>query len=462
MDRREFVKGAARAAAVASAARPLAALGAGGGEARMSMTAVGDCLIARRVSGLRDPRFLSLLEIVRSGDCRWGNCEVPIADPSKCSPAPKGEDPVAIVEPWGADELKWVGFNLMGTANNHTLDYGAEGMFQTFANLDRVGIVHAGAGADLAQASRPAYLDTDAGRVGLVSCASTFPEFFKAGPASGLVRGRPGLNPLHVDRSVQLPADLFARLEAANRDLNAIQGYDEFDTPEFPVPKPAPGTAQFDATTIRKGGAIDVLTSPAAADVKRIAEALGVARNNARVVVASIHAHESGRKLELSDKCLPTFAHACVDAGADVYLSSGPHVIRGIEMYKGKPIFYSLGNFFFQYESEASVPPEELAAYGLDAATADPWLLNKKILYWAQARFWRSFVPRITFAGARVTRIEIFPITMGFGLPVDRRGTPGLASPEDAERILQELRDLSRPYGTEIRIRDGVGEVVVA
>jgi len=458
MDRRDFLKKSAHAAAFASAARAFPARAAGK-DPSMTMTAGGDCLLLRRVSGLKDPAFGKLLDVLRSADCRWGNCESVLADASTCYPAPKAEDPLVISEPWAADELKWTGFNLMSTANNHTLDYGVEGMMQTHANLDRVGIIHAGSGSDLAQAARPAYLDTDAGRVGLVSCASTFPEFFKAAPSNGLVRGRPGLNPLHVERSLQLPPDLFRRMEDAAKTLNTIQGYDEFDTPEFPIPKPAAGTAQFDATTIRSGEALDVLTSPAAADVKRISEAIGVARNNARVVVASIHAHESGRKLELSDKFLPTFAHAAVDAGADVYFSSGPHVVRGIEIYKGKPIFYSLGNFYFQFESVPSVPPEELAAYGLDPATADPWLLNKKIFYWAQPRFWRSFVPRIAFEGSRVTRVEIFPITMGHGLPVDRRGTPVLAAREDAESILHELAELSRPYGTRIRERNGVGEI---
>src|SRR5690242_7202997 len=201
MDRREFLKTIAPAAALAASARPLR-LRAAETSARMTMVAGGDCLIARRVSGLRNPGFRRLLDVMRQADCRWGNCEVVLADASKSSPVAKGEDPVGISEPWAADELKWAGFNLMGTANNHTLDYSAEGMFETLANLDRVGIVHAGSGADLAQASRPAYLDTDAGRVGLVSCALTFPDIFAAGPASGLVRGRPGLNPLHVDRSV--------------------------------------------------------------------------------------------------------------------------------------------------------------------------------------------------------------------------------------------------------------------
>jgi poly-gamma-glutamate capsule biosynthesis protein CapA/YwtB (metallophosphatase superfamily) len=43
------------------------------------------------------------------------------------------------------------------------------------------------------------------------------------------------------------------------------------------------------------------------------------------------------------------FSHRCIDAGADLVLGHGPHVPRGIELYKGKLIVYSLGNFAFDY-----------------------------------------------------------------------------------------------------------------
>ncbi len=42
---------------------------------------------------------------------------------------------------------------------------------------------------------------------------------------------------------------------------------------------------------------------------------------------------------------LKTFTHNCIDAGADLVIGSGPHIVRGIEMYKDKLIAYSLGNF---------------------------------------------------------------------------------------------------------------------
>ena len=47
-------------------------------------------------------------------------------------------------------------------------------------------------------------------------------------------------------------------------------------------------------------------------------------------------------------------AHELIDYGADIVIGSHPHVTQGIEMYKGKPIFYSLGNFIFDQSNEAT------------------------------------------------------------------------------------------------------------
>ena len=41
-------------------------------------------------------------------------------------------------------------------------------------------------------------------------------------------------------------------------------------------------------------------------------------------------------------------AHWAIDQGADLFAGHGPHFLRGIEIYKNRPIFYSLGNFIFQ------------------------------------------------------------------------------------------------------------------
>src|SRR2546422_9974351 len=71
-------------------------------------------------------------------------------------------------------ELQWIGFNLFGAANNHSLDYGIEGLRIHSRVLQEAGVTFAGIGENLGEARAPAYLETARGRMALVSCASTF------------------------------------------------------------------------------------------------------------------------------------------------------------------------------------------------------------------------------------------------------------------------------------------------
>src|SRR5262249_3826599 len=156
----------------------------------------------------------------------------------------------------------------------------------------------------------------------------------------------PGINPMHVEYTIVLPKDLFQKLSEAGKQIDTLYGLDEFYTdPDFPPPPKPAGTIYFDRSVVKSGDAVDLQTTGRESDVKRITAALGEARNNSSVVIASIHSHEARKTLDQPDLFLQPFARACIDAGADVFFGTGPHVIRGIEIYKGKPIFYSLGNY---------------------------------------------------------------------------------------------------------------------
>jgi hypothetical protein len=93
-----------------------------------------------------------------------------------------------------------------------------------------------------------------------------------------------------------------------------------------------------------------LLDIPVAADLVKRADA------QADVVVVAVHAGAEGvgqthtpegREFAFGEDRGETraFAHAVVDAGADLVVGSGPHVVRGIERYEGRVIAYSLGNF---------------------------------------------------------------------------------------------------------------------
>jgi poly-gamma-glutamate synthesis protein (capsule biosynthesis protein) len=459
MDRREFLKTVGQTAAVA-AASSLFPQPAGAVPERLSLVAVGDCILTRRISHRKDPGFLELLEILRSADCTWGNCETVLADSRRVFAMPKGGDPHAIAEPWAADELAWTGVRFVGTANNHIMDFGYEGLFATLENLARAGLVQAGSGEDLAAAARPAWYDSAAGRIGQVNCCSTFMNYFAAGPGQPRLAGRPGLNPVHLQQAVQVPAKLFEQLKKINADLMELRGYNEFGDLIKELEKQLPkGTWIFDETTITAGVEVGLASEASPADLERITAAIKVARNNSRLVLATIHAHEARKKLEINDPFLQPFARACIDAGADAFLAAGPHVVRGIEIYKGKPIFYCLGNFIFHYETIDPIPAEALGRMGVDPQSLDPSEYYKKIPYPNEKRFWESIMPRITYEKDRVASIEIFPITLGFGEPIHERGLPLLAQGDAATSILQGLAKLSKPFGTEIEIADGVGRV---
>ena len=272
MDRRAFLKHVVRAGAVAGASRwtPDAEAGgavagrageaAGGGppgtgatggspppaaSGRLTLVGAGDCIITRRVSELTDPDFRAVVELLHGADCAWGNCEIVIGKGGELYPALKGVDPHVCGDPWTADELRWMGFTLMGTANNHALDFGNEGLVSTLDNLDRVGIAHAGSGLDLAAAARPCFADTAAGRVGLVSCASTFPPFSAAAPAHPYVKGRPGLNPLNAKSTVVLDEATFQRLKAARKTLGELWAEPDYEALGLPSPPPDPKKFDF-------------------------------------------------------------------------------------------------------------------------------------------------------------------------------------------------------------------------
>lgn len=479
MDRRTFLRtvgGAAAAAATGSLTTEAEASLPG----PMTIAAVGDCIPARRVSERRDRPFLDVVELLRSVDCAWANCETVFLDDGARSaggmapiaPAAKSADPHASCPPWGADELAWLGIDFVGTANNHILDWGDEGLASTLRHLDRVGIAHAGSGLDLGQAAAPAFCDTPAGRVGQVNCASTFLDYFAAGEASRTVPGRPGLNPLHVDWITEVDGELFERLEALQWELFRIAGVGEFeDLIELMKSRLPEGTALVGELLFKAGDKTDLIGIPKQEDADRLRRAVEAARKSSRVVLATLHAHDAREDLARPALYIESHARAMIDAGADMFFAAGPHVLRGIEIYQGRPIFYSLSNFLFQYESIQRIPAASMRELGLDPATADAADLAGTIPYQFKEPFWWSVVPKITVekgwgwpgngegVGPEIVEVELYPVTLGFGAPIWRRGTPELATGEKAEEILGELARLSEPYGTEIEIVDGVGRL---
>jgi len=325
--------------------------------------------------------------------------------------------------------------------------------------LDDFKLVHAGAGKNLSEASTPKYLETPNGRVALIACTSTFPEGAEAGQQRKDIIGRPGINPLNFETLYQTPEQYIKNLKEiskktyinAARELAIEEGYELMDDNK---------TVVFGNLKFIQGENFQTKTTPSLIDIDRIIKSIEEAKRQSDYVIFSIHFHE----MEGKDKSKPAqFAkeasRIAIDYGAHCVIGHGPHILRGIELYKGKPIFYSLGNFIFQNETVSHLPADFYNKYSLgnnhcvadafDTRTAE----NTKGLG-VDPQVWHSILPFWEMNDGELTKIELYPIELGFEEPRYRRGWPLLSKKTE---VLEEIQNLSKPFGTEIKIENGKG-----
>ena len=418
--------------------------------ASFTMALTGDSIITRRLSVYTEPAHAQLFELVRGADAAFTNLEMLFHD---YEPYPMNESGGTYMraEPALLRELVWAGFDLVSLANNHTGDYGADGMRITKKHVAAAGLVQAGAGEDLAEAREAAFLDTAKGRVALISVASTFPDHSRAGRPRNGVRGRPGLNPLRFTTTYVVPRGQLDSLRAMQAELTG---------------RPA---AEGDAITFfgrrfAAGATAEIRTEPHAGDLQEIAAVVRNASRLADFTLVTIHAHEGAQNRTVPAQFLVTFARAMIDAGADVFAGHGPHVLRGIEIYRGRPILYSLGDFIFQNETVLRLPGENYEPYDLGPGAGvadfnDSRYRKDTSGFPADREIWEAVVAMPSWQGKRLTALALHPISLGFGKPRTERGRPMLADPATAAKILNDLIQRSAPFDTRITIRNGVGHV---
>jgi poly-gamma-glutamate capsule biosynthesis protein CapA/YwtB (metallophosphatase superfamily) len=346
----------------------------------LTVTLTGQSMVRSDVRATAPAAVPVISALVSGSDVVFTNFEGTIAEPGQ----PNATTPA-------------LGFNLIDTSNNHAADLMVPGFLNTLKEADRVGLVHAGTGRTLAEATAPAYLKTAHGTVALVAMASG--SIAKGGMATDT---KPGVDEL--------------RLSPDN------------------VPNPE--------------------------DTKRILASITEASRKADLVIVYEHNHAFDKPFGemytegLPDRMKPPawlirWCHAEIDAGADVIVMHGAPNLHGIEIYKGKTIFYDLGNFFFN-------------------APLTMWTLQEPMN-------WESVVAKLSFKGRQVTSITLQPIVMNFigqGQPeahdpyvnnqfMDTRGLPAPAKGYQAKDILERVKELSLPFGTTVEITGETATVKV-
>jgi poly-gamma-glutamate capsule biosynthesis protein CapA/YwtB (metallophosphatase superfamily) len=372
----------------------------------LSIALVGQSMIRSDFRATAPAAVPAIKELIQ-GDVKFTNFEGTVFEPGQSVAKGRG-----FLAPAAAlDALKSVGFNLLSLSNNHAFDLKGIGLANTLRAVSERGIVHAGTGNTLAEAAAPAYLQTPNGTVALVASASGL-----LAPGARATENSPGVDEL--------------RIEAGDEENEADK--------ELPA---MPGNV-----TNKE-------------DTARILKNIREARAHADVVIVYQHNHVFNNRPfsvlfgeGLMERLAPPdwlkkWTHAEIDAGADIVVMHGAPLLHGVEIYRGKVIFYDLGNFIY------NLPPA--------------------ITYIDEPINWESVVANVVFHGHTLKSVIFRPIAMndiGEGQPdvheehtnnqfLDTRGLPSLATGRKAIDILNRLAKESAPFGTKLIIKGGVAEI---
>lgn len=438
----------------------------------------GDCMLTRRLSIFDEPAFLALRDLFRGCDAGFVNLESVVRHPDEGTPGVT-RGTYMTTPPELLSDLSWLGVSMVSTANNHAYDYGEGGVMATLRHLQQAGIMFAGSGQNLAEARRPGYLDTRAGRVALIATTATYRPWNAASPQRPDMRGRPGINALGSSTTYSVDDATFRALQAMSAGLGFEQTRKRNRThfySDTEVPDDAGSELQLFGERIVKGKEFGAASSANSEDIEDNLRWIREARRQADFVMVSFHSHQfahksvasAATKIELKEPAdfVPAFARQAIDAGADIFVGHGSHTPLGIEIYKGKPIFYSVGNFIFQNESVRSFPAEAYARFGLNHDATPSDFLDARTGggtkgHIAHEGFWENIAVTCEFRDGKAAEIRIHPIEQGFGASLGQRGRPMLATGPIADRVIKRVADLSKMYGVDVRNEKGVGVITI-
>lgn len=439
----------------------------------ITMALTGESLITRPMRAFREPAYLGLLELLRDADVTFTNAEMLFHD-YEGYPREESKGTYMRCAPEIAADLKWMGIDIVATANNHAFDFLTEGVLVNRHNLEAAGLVPAGTGENMAAARAAGYFDSARGRVGLV--ASTDDVNVPGGRAGNQrsdMRGRPGTNHIRVEKIYPLASADFDALKRIDESLGLKRARETLRKGRFPkhrwlesedelyfAPSPEPPAVKFR----RADETSRYVTEVDAEDWEGTLRSLKEARHHADWLLYSHHTGYQGETAFDPADHFIEMSHEAIDNGVDVVIGHGPHRDRGIEIYRGKPIFYSLGDFILQTDSIARQPADNYERFGLAAdSLVSDFYAARTAGGTSEVRrvSWISFVPVLRWRAKQLRRIELYPVSLGMGLPRGTLGRPVLADVETAAEVIGNLQTYSAQFGTTIEFDGSKGIIEV-
>ena len=430
-----------------------------------TLAGAGDLIIRTPITQLAEPGLQGLMKPMRDADVTFANMEGALLD---LDTFPYG---VFDAAPKGAlTDLKNLGVDMMSTANNHSLDADVPGLLETIRLLNEAGIVYAGTGRNLQEARAAHFLNSPKGVIGLVSTFSVDPT---SGPSpastsgatyrNGNTGGRAGLNPLRVNVTYTVTQEQIDSLRQVRDSVLARRGEVFAPVPPAPANEPKDRLTLFGQRYVVGPKPGDTHWEMNQGDLREILRSIKQAKQSSDFVIATIHCHQGNYAFQTytydndTPDFLVEFAHRAIDNGADVFIGHGVHTIRGVEIYKGKPIFYGTNTFIYQYTSSLPQNPggplteaeEEMSPGG---AAAERTSIKERM---------ESLLTESRYQDGRLVEVRVHPVDLGQDgtRPLSRLGVPFVPSQPMAQRVLEKLQRLSKPYGTTISIENGTGVI---
>ncbi len=335
--------------------------------------------------------FRHVSGVLKCGDIAFCQLEVNL---SNRGTGPMGKENAR--DPEIAAAIKEAGFNIVSFAGNHCLDAGKDAFFDTIANLKNQELAVIGAGADINEARRPSIVDCKGTRIAFLAYNSVAKDEYWAD------KNRPGCAPLRA-------RTLYESVEPVQPGVPAL-------VRTFPNPD--------DLAAMKN-------------DIKQV-------KQHADVVVVSAHCGIHMTPAVIADY-QKDIACAAIDAGADLILMHHSHILKGIEVYKGKVIFYGLGNFaleiHFMTREWAENPHVKLLRKTLNPDWNPPYPDYPSFPFPPDSR--KTILVKCTVTGKTISKVSFLPVI------INQQGEPEILLPADTlfNEVVDYLKNITKDQG---------------
>jgi poly-gamma-glutamate capsule biosynthesis protein CapA/YwtB (metallophosphatase superfamily) len=329
---------------------------------KVRLAFLGQCLIEHAPTRSQWPGRDGVLKALSQSDLAVSNFESVILGPRAGAPT-RDLETLHTANPDVLDTLYRANIRLVGFANNHAFDLGTGGILDTLDALEAARMTVAGAGVNETLATKAGFRSARNQEIGLVAYATG-----KVRPGGAATPERAGVNEVRVSEAGVIVE------QDANKVLSAI------------------------------------------ADAKRKSPNIVVCHHNHLWEPIQIQVPAWQRE----------FAKRCVDAGASIFIGHGVPMVQGMEIYRGVPLLYGLGNFVFQTEKPVGAYPPQA---------------------------WQGVIATGSFKDGICAQLSLACIMLneiGLAGPSDTqtRGFPRIATLSESNKFFEGLKQLSQPFGT--------------